>query len=220
MIENLKRELLLMGVLFTLLCSCRNEVTPPQLSAVSPPTTQNLPLEDFNLPTPDSLAIRSGSIKCQQIGRIKPCGFAKAVKNQENWKGLPYLTLGWSHDIPIRDLSIRTSEHSTTALFSSLKIHQIPLAKGDYTIKAKAFDVYNLNDPQMTYVISDRCLTYATYELDSTRHSFVRILDYDPQKKQITLRFRAYFKLASVKWGKYPDSLAFDDGIIVAKAPR
>ena len=204
---------------FLFFYGCINETMPPQVSAVSPATTQNLPLEDFHLPTPDSLAIRSGSIKCGKIGHIK-CGFAKAVRGKEVWNALPSLTLAWNKGKPMRYITMSTTERTSTALASSLEIYQIPLEKGNYTIKPKEFAPNDINEPEMHFSFLGNCTKYATYELDSTRHSFVRILDYDPQKKQITLRFRAYFKLISAVRDIYPDSIVFDDGIIVTKPPE
>lgn len=170
------------------------------------------------MPTPDSVAFAEGqAVECGvNQSWWKYCGYASAQKDSSEWIALPSLHR-ISFDTLCATLSLcvyRPSGYPVTRLtFDWFK-----LEKGVYFVGNKAYYNYDRVFTIRYSDINDACSHYTSYVADTTKVSFLQVIDYDSTRKEIKARFRVHLKLEEAIEPGYPETLTFDDGIIFARS--
>ena len=209
------------GIFFGCLACINSE---PDLAKKEYPTRG----DPYLLPTPDSIAFASGQVKCGiNSYRYKYCGYASAQKDSSDWIVLPSL-----HRLitlpPFKRLKIETdSSFGSLTLFvfpangsplASLTFSTFKLQKGIYLPIKEPFPTYFLDFHISYRDIDGGCSSFNWYTPDSTKVSFLQVIDYDSTKKELKARFRVYMKLQQANKPGYPKTLFFDDGLVFARS--
>lgn len=172
----------------------------------------------FELPTPDNLAF-------ENVEYSKMNNESSAIRNGQKWKAKFVVIPGFYENLPNSGIiSFGVFDSVTNSLIEELNLSILDLYKFGENQGVKNLNTYtkccNTSFASFHFSAENGCSTYATYLIDATSNSFVRVVAYDPSNKILKLRFRLCFKLKSNDSNfldhplTFPEKLIFDDGVL------
>ncbi len=177
-------------------------------------------ISPYAMPTPDSLAFAEGKgIKCG-VNQFwyKYCGYTSAQNDLFDWLALPsFARLNKGMDSETGQLNLYTYGESGSPL-TCLSFARFSLAPGIYFPVKNFLPTTDFDFTANYHHLDDGCAHYNWYGPDTTKVSFLQVLDYDPARKEIKARFRVHLKARKHTRAGYPDTLTFDDGIVFARS--
>jgi hypothetical protein len=199
----------LLGIIAGFFCT----KTDPAILLDIPPISPPLLVDSFALPTSDRIAFSwmwpLDSGKTAYNHRFN--GNVFAIKDTIKWHSSAALYI--KNDYPEKNQNLVLMElkvfSNSGQVIKTISI-RLPSEKPGIYKGEQAGVMFSYYDSE------DNCAVISYYKPDPNQLSFFKVVSYDSEKKELKGRFKFHFVKTDDNSGNHPDSIFFDDGVVVA----